>query len=168
MSICAVHHGSYRYSLFHCVDYSVTSSFNSRGSSARTSSAWASCSSATASAKLISASFFTSGIFLVLFDGRMAIPLFEIWPLYKLSKSSFSSSSTSSCSKFSSGSFRNLKIALFSKSATVTLFSAISLNEIIVFLSLSSGPSYRAAQRSSPIDYWLLSFAHRNQLMIFP
>ena len=71
------------------------SSLNSRGSSSfsKFSSLISGCSDfnsdKASSAKL---GFLTSGILLVLFEGKIATPLFEIWPLYKSSKSSLVSS----------------------------------------------------------------------------
>ena len=69
----------------------------------------------------------------------MAVPLFEISPLYTLSKSSSYSSFNSSNSVVSSCCFRNLLIAASSNDLTVILPSPISLKAITVFLSLSVG-----------------------------
>ena len=125
------------------------SSFNSRGASSfsKFSSLISGCS-AFSSDKASSAKlgFLTSGILRVLFEGKIATPLFEIWPLYKFSKSSLVSSSTSSCCSFSSGSFRSLLIAFCSNSSTEILPSPISLREIIVLLSLSFSTKSRTTR----------------------
>ena len=49
-----------------------------------------------------------SGAFLALFDGNIGVPLFEISPLYKLSKSSPTSSTSSELSSTCSTCFLNL------------------------------------------------------------
>ncbi len=65
------------------MDYSVTSSLRVKGSSAFTSSSCLAGSSTFSNISSASAAaiFLTSGIFLVLLDGKIAIPLLEICPL---------------------------------------------------------------------------------------
>ena len=96
-----------------------------------------------------------SGIFLTLFEGKIAAPLFEISPLYVLSKLSSSSISKSSNSAGSVCAFLNLFIAESSNVFMEILPSAISLKEITVFLSLSSGTN----DFSPAVSWEVLSFA---------
>ncbi len=68
------------------------------------------------------------GIFLILFDGKIATPDLETSPLYCFSKSSEDISSVSCSSKFSSGSFLNRKTALFLNSSTSTLLNVDTIS----------------------------------------
>ena len=60
------------------------------------------------SAKSSFVTWIFSGVFLALFDGKIGVPLFEISPLYKFSKSSPMSSSSSAVSSTCSTCFLSL------------------------------------------------------------
>ena len=78
------------------------------------------------------------GIFLTLLEGKIAAPLFEISPLYILSKLSSCPISNSSNSIGLLCDFLNLSIAESSNVFIEIFPSPISLSDITVFLSLSS------------------------------
>ena len=97
-----------------------------------------------------------SGIFLALFEGKIAAPLFEISPLYILSKSSVVSVSKSSNSVDSICTFLSLLMAESSIVFIEIFPPPISLNDITVFLSSFSGTN----DLSPALSYDALSLAN--------